>query len=55
MDKPADCRKWRENFSLDKIAPLYEKYFRDVLNVYTKNGWYQDASLSLDLLSKDYS
>jgi glycosyltransferase involved in cell wall biosynthesis len=38
---PADCRKQGEKFSLENIAPKYEKYFTDVMNVYTGNGWYQ--------------
>lgn len=36
-----NCRVWGENFSLEKIAPMYEKYFTDVYNVYTGNGWYE--------------
>ena len=35
------CRAFAENFTLDKIAPKYEKYFGDVMNVHTCNGWYQ--------------
>jgi hypothetical protein len=38
---PADCRKQGEKFSLENIAPKYEKYFNDFMNVYTGNGWYQ--------------
>jgi FkbM family methyltransferase len=38
---PADCRIFAEKFSLDNIAPKYEKFFQDVLNVYTGNGWYE--------------
>lgn len=38
---PAVCRKYGEQFSLEKIAPRYEKFFQDVLNVYTGEGWYQ--------------
>ena len=34
------CREQGERFSLENIAPLYEKYFQDVLNVYTGKGWY---------------
>ena len=37
---PAVCRKFGEQFSLEAIAPRYEKFFQDVLNVYTANGWY---------------
>ena len=36
-----ECRKQGERFSLEAIAPRYEKFFEDVMNVYTKNGWYE--------------
>jgi 2-polyprenyl-3-methyl-5-hydroxy-6-metoxy-1,4-benzoquinol methylase len=39
---PKNCRAWGENFTLDKIAPMYEEYFQNVLNVYTGKGWYQE-------------
>ena len=35
------CREHGEKFSLEAIAPKYEKFFQDVLNVYTNKGWYQ--------------
>jgi len=38
---PIQCRKYAEQFSLDVIAPEYERYFRDVLAVYTGRGWYE--------------
>jgi len=38
---PKVCRQHGEKFSLENVAPKYEKYFRDVLNVYTGKGWYQ--------------
>jgi len=38
--KPSDCRKFAEKFSLENVAVMYEKYFQDVLNVYTNEGWY---------------
>ena len=38
---PSACRAFGEQFSLENIAPRYEKYFQDVLNVHTGNGWYQ--------------
>lgn len=53
--KPINCRKWGENFSLQKIAPMYEKYFQDVYNVYTKNGWYENTEEQyLNFLQKNY-
>jgi glycosyltransferase involved in cell wall biosynthesis len=38
--KPADCRRHGEQWLLENIAPKYERYFEDVLNVYTGKGWY---------------
>lgn len=53
--KPQNCRTWGENFSLDKIAPMYEKYFNDVYNVYTGEGWYAKTnSEHLFSLNKTY-
>ncbi len=42
--KPMDCRKWGMNFSLEKVAPMYEKYFNDVLDVYEGKGWYAEGN-----------
>ena len=38
---PAVCRKFGEQFSLENVAPRYEKFFQDVLNVYIGGGWYE--------------
>jgi glycosyltransferase involved in cell wall biosynthesis/2-polyprenyl-3-methyl-5-hydroxy-6-metoxy-1,4-benzoquinol methylase len=38
---PYACRKFGEQFTLDKVAPRYEKFFQDILNVYIGKGWYQ--------------
>jgi glycosyltransferase involved in cell wall biosynthesis len=35
------CREQGLKFTLDQIAPKYEKYFEDVLNIFTANGWYE--------------
>jgi glycosyltransferase involved in cell wall biosynthesis len=47
------CREWAENYSLEAVAPKYEKYFNDVLDVYTGEGWYTKshgiASMELKL------
>jgi glycosyltransferase involved in cell wall biosynthesis len=51
--KPADCRKFGENFTLEKVAPMYEKYFEDVLDVYTGKGWYSEGN-GLDAMKRDY-
>jgi glycosyltransferase involved in cell wall biosynthesis len=52
---PKNCRTWAENFSLDRVAPMYEEYFQSVLDVYTGNGWYQRHDRhNLNWLNKDY-
>lgn len=38
---PHKCREFAEQFSLDSIAPRYEKFFQDIMNVYTGDGWYE--------------
>lgn len=55
--KPENCRVWGENFSLDKVAPMYEEYFTMVHDVEAGNGWYQEHPERKDLtwLSKSYS
>lgn len=35
------CREHGEKFSLEAIAPRYEKFFQDIMNVRTGDGWYQ--------------
>ena len=50
---PSDCRKWGENYLLEKIAPRYEKYFEDVLDVYTGNGWYEEGN-GIDVMKMEY-
>lgn len=39
--KYEDCRKQGEKFSLENIAPKYEKFFQDIHNIYFGDGWYQ--------------
>lgn len=39
---PRNCRDYAENFTLDKVAPMYEEYFQMVLDVHEGKGWYQD-------------
>jgi glycosyltransferase involved in cell wall biosynthesis len=51
--KPADCRAFGENFTLERVAPRYEKYFQDVLDVYTGAGWYADGN-GIDAMTMVY-
>ena len=53
---PRNCREWAENFTLDKVAPMYEEYFEMVLNVHTGKGWYERKHdrAELDWLKKEY-
>ncbi len=53
--KPINCRTWGENFSLEKVGDMYEKYFQDILDVYTDKGWYQSKNkTTLNSLYKYY-
>ena len=36
---PIDCRAWAEQYTLDKIAPMYKRYFTQILGLNGK-GWY---------------
>ena len=38
---PIQCRRHGEQFTLDVIALEYERYFGDVMAVYTGQGWYE--------------
>lgn len=50
---PQNCRTWGENFTLEKIGPRYEKFFNDILNVYTGKGWYQPNEESSMIVCKN--
>ena len=39
--QPRDCYNKGKEFTLENIAPRYEKFFNDVYNIYTGNGWYE--------------
>jgi glycosyltransferase involved in cell wall biosynthesis len=45
--KSIDCRRQGERFSLEEIAPKYEKYFEEALDLTFNEGWYtiKDESL----------
>jgi glycosyltransferase involved in cell wall biosynthesis len=38
---PNAIRAYAERFTLESVAPQYERYFTDVMNVYTGAGWYE--------------
>ena len=39
---PKNCRDFAvNNFSFDRVGKMYEEYFRTVLDVHGKNGWYE--------------
>ena len=38
---PRNCRAWAENFTLERVAPMYEEYFQNVTNVVRGKGWYE--------------
>lgn len=42
--RPENCQAFGLNFTLDRVAPMYEKYFSDVFDVYTGAGWYEDGN-----------
>lgn len=54
---PENCRNWAiNNFSLNRIAEMYEEYFQSILNIYGKQGWYEpnDDRTDLNWLKKHY-
>jgi glycosyltransferase involved in cell wall biosynthesis len=53
---PAACRSWAvKNFSLDAVAPQYEEFFQNVLDVYESKGWYQrHQRRDMDFRTKHY-
>ena len=48
---PEACRQWAQNFTLEKVAPMYEEYFRSILR-----GWYWDAvdRIEFDSMKRTY-
>jgi SAM-dependent methyltransferase len=46
---PRNCRDFAQNFTLDKVAPMYEEYFQMVYDVHTGGGWYQEHPDRQDL------
>lgn len=48
-----DCRLFANNFSIDSVMPIYEKYFQDILDVYEGKGWYAEGN-NIEALTKQY-
>jgi glycosyltransferase involved in cell wall biosynthesis len=36
---PADCRQRGMHYTLDRVAPQFESWFRDIREMYTGKGW----------------
>jgi glycosyltransferase involved in cell wall biosynthesis len=54
---PHACRNWAEhNFSLERVADMYDEYFFSVHNIFTGAGWYQQNNerRNLDWIRKHY-
>ncbi len=47
------CRLFANNFSIDSVMPIYEKYFQDILDVYEGKGWYAEGN-GIEALTKQY-
>lgn len=47
---PYACRSWAEqNFSLERVADLFDEYFYSVHNIFNGSGWYQENASRSDL------
>lgn len=54
---PLNCREWGLNFSLEKVAPMFEEYFYSISQLYTGgDGWYHKnpRRTNLDWLTRYY-
>lgn len=53
---PQACREWAmNNYSLERVGEMYEKYFNMVYDVYNGNGWYHRYDQpQLDWLNRYY-
>lgn len=52
---PKNCRKFAENnFTLEKIYPMFYEYFNMINDVYSNNGWYSERTSDLNWLKKEF-
>ncbi len=54
---PKNCREFAENnFSMARVAKMYEEYFESILDLYGGKGWYEihEYRDNLDWLKKHY-
>lgn len=49
---PAACRAKGLEFTLEAIAPKYEKFFQDVYNIYHNEGWYHLSEQTTNRLTQ---
>ena len=51
---PEKCRKWGENFCLERVAKMYEEYFNHLYSLWNGKGFYEENldRTELDWLTK---
>ena len=48
---PYACHAWAlNNFSMERVAGMYEEFFDSILDIHGKNGWYEPKPERTDLL-----
>lgn len=55
--QPADCRTWAGNFTMEKVAGMYEEYFDNIAKIHNgSKGWYEPNPdrTNLDWLKREY-
>jgi glycosyltransferase involved in cell wall biosynthesis len=50
-----DCRRWADNFTIERVAAMYDEYWNMVAAVISGAGWYQEnpERAQLDWLNKN--
>ena len=54
--EPSVCRRWADNFTLERVSTMYEEFWDMAAAVMTGNGWYQEKPerTQLDWLRRNY-